>query len=45
MRELIKNGTNLLNRRQTNILSAAFIIMVTYASLSYCGFDQNQVAY
>jgi putative peptidoglycan lipid II flippase len=31
MRELIKNGTNLLNRRQTNILSAAFIIMITYA--------------
>jgi putative peptidoglycan lipid II flippase len=30
MRELIKNGTNLLLRRQTNILSAAFIIMVTY---------------
>lgn len=31
MRDLIKNSTSLLFRRQTNILSAAFIIMVTYA--------------
>jgi putative peptidoglycan lipid II flippase len=30
MRELLKNGTNLLFRRQTNILSAAFVIMATY---------------
>jgi putative peptidoglycan lipid II flippase len=37
MRELIKNGTNLLLRRQTNILSAAFIIMVTYGTSHLVG--------
>jgi putative peptidoglycan lipid II flippase len=31
MRELLKNGPSFLLRRQTNILSAAFVIMVTYA--------------
>jgi len=31
MRELLKNGSHLLYRKQTNILSAAFIIMSTYA--------------
>lgn len=30
MRELLKSGTNILFRRQTNILSAAFIIMATF---------------
>lgn len=30
MRDLIKNSKHLLLRRQTNILSAAFVIMVTY---------------
>jgi putative peptidoglycan lipid II flippase len=37
MRELFKNGTNLLLRRQTNILSAAFIIMVTYGASHLVG--------
>lgn len=37
MRELIKNSTSLLFRRQTNILSAAFIIMVTYAASHIIG--------
>lgn len=30
MRQILKNGTSLLFRKQTSILSAAFIIMVTY---------------
>lgn len=30
MREFLSNGRNLLFRRQTNILSAAFVIMATY---------------
>lgn len=30
MRELLKNGSRLLFKRQTNILSAAMVIMVTY---------------
>jgi putative peptidoglycan lipid II flippase len=37
MRELIKNSSNFFTRRQTNILSAAFIIMVTYAASSLVG--------
>ncbi|MDO8488229.1 MAG: murein biosynthesis integral membrane protein MurJ [bacterium] len=34
MRDIFKNGTSLLFRKQTGILSAAFVIMATY-SLSY----------
>lgn len=37
MRELIKNSTSLLFRRQTNILSAAFVIMITYATSHLMG--------
>ena len=37
MRELIKNGSSLLFRRQTNILSAAFVIMATYAAAHLIG--------
>jgi putative peptidoglycan lipid II flippase len=37
MRELIKNGTGLFFRRQTTIMSAALIIMVTYAASHLVG--------
>jgi putative peptidoglycan lipid II flippase len=37
MRELIKNGSSFLFRRQTNILSAAFVIMVTYGAAHLIG--------
>jgi putative peptidoglycan lipid II flippase len=37
MRELIKNGTGLFFRRQTTIMSAALIIMITYAASHLVG--------
>lgn len=43
MRELIKNSTNLLFRRQTNILSAAFIIMITYAASHIMGLVKTRL--
>ncbi len=43
MRELIKNGTNLLLRRQTNILSAAFIIMITYGASHIVGLVKTRL--
>lgn len=38
MRDLLKNSTHLLLRRQTNILSAAFVIMATYGVSYLLGF-------
>ncbi len=37
MRDLLKNGTSLFTRRQNNILSAAFVIMVTYGASNIVG--------
>jgi putative peptidoglycan lipid II flippase len=43
MQELIKNSSNLFTRRQTNILSAAFIIMVTYAASHLVGLLKTRI--
>lgn len=43
MRELIKNSRNILLRRQTNILSAAFIIMITYAGSHIIGLLKTRI--
>ncbi len=43
MRELIKSGTSFFTRRQTNILSAAFIIMVTYAVSHLIGLLKTRI--
>lgn len=37
MREILKNGANLFFKRQTSILSAAFIIMLTYGISNIVG--------
>lgn len=37
MRDLLKNGTSFFTRRQNNILSAAFVIMVTYGVSNVVG--------
>ncbi len=43
MRDLIKNSTSLLFRRQTNILSAAFVIMATYAASHLMGLVKTRM--
>jgi putative peptidoglycan lipid II flippase len=43
MRDLFKNSTELLFRRQTNILSAAFVIMVTYAMSHLMGLVKTRL--
>ena len=43
MRDLIKNSTQLLFRRQSNILSAAFIIMITYAASHIMGLIKTRL--
>ena len=43
MRDLIKNSTSLLFRRQTNILSAAFVIMVTYSASHLMGLIKTRL--
>lgn len=40
---LIKNGRLLITRRQTNILSAAFVIMVAYAMSGVLGLVRNRL--
>ncbi|HBC72335.1 MAG: hypothetical protein UX91_C0001G0044 [Candidatus Amesbacteria bacterium GW2011_GWB1_47_19] len=43
MRELLKNGRLLFLRRQTDILSAAFVIMVTYAVSQVMGLFKTRL--
>jgi putative peptidoglycan lipid II flippase len=43
VKNLIKNGKLLILRRQTNILSAAFIIMVAYAASGLLGLLRNRL--
>src|SRR3990172_5207340 len=40
---LLKNGRLLATRRQTNILSAAFVIMVAYAASGILGLVRNRM--
>lgn len=43
MKDIFKNGTSILLRRQTNILSAAAIIMVTYAASAVVGLLRDRL--
>ena len=43
VKNLIKNGKLLILRRQTNILSAAFVIMVAYATSGILGLFRNRL--
>lgn len=43
VKNLLKNGRLLLMRRQTNILSAAFVIMVAYATSGLLGLVRNRL--
>ncbi len=43
MKELLKNSSSFLLRRQTHILSAAFIIMITYALSSAIGLVKTRL--
>jgi putative peptidoglycan lipid II flippase len=45
MRQILKNGSRLLFRRQTNILSAATVIMITYAISYVIGLFKNRLLY
>jgi putative peptidoglycan lipid II flippase len=43
VKNFLKNGSAFLNSRQTNILSAAFVIMVMYAVSAVLGFLRNRL--
>ena len=43
MREIFKRGSHLLFRKQTNILSAAFVIMVTYGLSHFVGLIKTRL--
>lgn len=45
MKDIIKNGTHLLFRRQTNILSAAFVLMVAIGLSSLLGIIRDRLLY
>lgn len=43
MKDILKNGTSFLLRRQTNILSAAAIIMITYGTSAVVGLIRDRL--
>ena len=43
VKNFLKNGTAVLNSRQTNILSAAFVIMGMYTTSAVLGFVRNRL--